>query len=182
MLRCELKKVNPVLKSIGSKRRAGFNLIEILIALIIISIVMLGFGASASLQVKRTNRETVANELQVLASNFSDAYYDLGSPEIDSSAEGSQDDFERFLKLISTDYLNYTFDLDSIEPMSNGFSVKVADPIDVYEQEYNAWFITMGTSRYVVVASGGDDGVINYEGYKNQDYADDIVMVVRPKL
>lgn len=168
--------------STESKRRAGFSLIEIVIALIIIAIVMIGFGASASMQVKRTNRETVANELQVLASNFSDAYYDLGSPEIDPTAEGAASDFERFLKLVSADYLNYTFDYDSIEAMGNGFKVLVTEPIDVYEQQYCAWFVTSGTARYVVVASGGDDGVVDWEGYKNQNYSDDIIMVCRPKI
>lgn len=153
-----------------------------MVVLIIVAIVTFGFGTSAMKQVKKTNRSTVVNELQVLATNFSDAYFDLGNPEYDPSTTEGVAGFNTFLDILSSEYLAYTFDTDNIEVTSNGFHVKVKDPMDVWEQPYHCWFATKGSTRYVVVSSGGDDGTVRFDGYKNNHYDDDIVLIVKPKI
>lgn len=174
------------LKSIGHecmRGRRGLSLVEIVVVLIIVAIITVAFGVSANRNIKRTNRETVVNEMQVLASNFSDAYYDQGNPAFDPHTDEGLVGFKQFLQLISSEYLGYAFDMDSITPTANGFHVVVSDPVDVYEQNYEAWFVTSGaTSRYVMVASGGDDGIIQSSGYASHNYSDDIVLVVKPKV
>lgn len=160
-------------------------MVEIMVVLIIVVIVTLGFGASASRQVKRTNRETVVNELQVLATGLSDAYYDLGNPSYDPETAEGRTQFENFLKIVSSEYIGYTFDYTTlvVSDGKNGFSVEVSDPLDVYEQRYKCWFVTKeGLARYVIVACGGDDGKISFDTYKDGDYKDDIVLMVRPKI
>lgn len=153
-----------------------------MIVLIIVAIVTFGFGTSAVKQIKKTNRSTVVNELQVLATSFSDAYYDLGNPEYDPGTTEGQTGFKLFLSILSMEYLAYTFDMDSLETTTNGFHLKVKDPVDVWEQPYECWFVTKGNNRYVMVASGGDDGTIRFEGYKENKYDDDIVLLVKPKV
>lgn len=166
----------------GSKRK-GLTLVELIVVLIIVAIVTIGFGTSANRNIKKTNRETVVNELQVLASNFSDAYYDLGNPAYDPSNPDDLVRFRTFLQMVCSDYIGYSLDLNNITPTPNGFKVKVLDPIDVWEQNYMMWFVTKeGGARYVIVASGGDDGIISESGYASQNYSDDIVMVTRPKI
>lgn len=168
-------------KFVNQGPRKGLSLVEILVVLIIVVIVTLGFGASATRQIKRTNRETVVNELQVLASNLSDAYYDLGNPSYDVSDEG-ETQFRTFLTMISADYLGYTFDFNTLKRTANGYTIEVADPTDIYEQPYKCWFVTKsGQARYVMVASGGDDGIISDSGYATHNYSDDIILIVRPK-
>ena len=167
----------------NKKTRKGLTLVELMVVLIIVVIVTLGFGASASRQIKRTNRETVVNEMQVLASGLSDAYYDLGNPAYDPTTAEGKTQFETFLKIVSSEYIGYTFDYTTLEKTDSGFHVEVSDPLDVYEQHYHCWFVTKdGMARYVLVASGGDDGKISYPTYKDGDYADDIVLMVRPKV
>lgn len=166
-----------------------------MIVLVIVLIVTVAFGASASMQVKRANRETVTNELSVMATNFTDAYYDLGNPVFKATpdtAKGEQgpEQFKSFLSVIQSEYLNISFDLDSITPLGEeGFQVKVAEPKDVYEQSYECWFYTGSeNNRYVMVVCGGDDGIISSEKYigvpsgTKIDYSDDIVLVVKPKV
>ena len=169
-------------KSIVTKSRKGLSLVELMIVLIIVAIVTFGFGTSAIKQVKKSNRSTVVNELQVLASNFSDAYYDLGNPEYDPETPEGLTGFKAFLNVLSSEYLAYSFDMDSLEATTNGFHIKVKDPVDVWEQPYECWFVTKGNNRYALVASGGDDGTIRFEGYKNNKYDDDIVLIVKPKI
>lgn len=163
--------------------KRGLSLVEVVVVLIIVVIVSLGFGASASRQVKRTNRETVVNELQVLSSGLSDAYYDLGNPAYDPDTPEGKTQFENFLKIVSSEYVGYTFDYTTLEKTANGFTIEVSDPLDVYEQRYGCWFVTRESlARYAIVACGGDDGKINFSGYINGDYSDDIVLLVRPKV
>lgn len=167
-----------------NKTRKGLTLIELMVVLIIVVIVTIGFGASASRQVKRTNRETVVNELQVLASGLSDAYYDLGSPAYDPATPEGMAQFQTFLSIVSADYTGYQFDYTTLTATTNGFSITVADPRDVYEQPYECWFVTKeGFARYVIVACGGDDGkVAGLASYSAGNYSDDIVLMVRPKV
>lgn len=179
-------------KFIVCRKRKGLTLVEIVVVLIIIVIVTLGFGSSASKQVKRTNRDTVVNEMQILASNFSDAYYDLGNPVYDPNTQEGLNQFKNFLNILSNDYINYTFDMSTLTPTNDkrGFFVKVSEPKDAWEQEYCCWFITGDfNGRYVMISSGGDDGIVgnggtivpNIDCYKNNEYKDDVVLIVRPK-
>lgn len=187
-----------------NRGRKGLTLVEIIIVLIIVVIVTVAFGASASMQVKRANRETVTNELSVMATNFTDAYYDLGNPiystdPADDATGNGPTSFRSFLTTIEDEYLNVRFEREDpdnassaikIDTPSDGvFHVKIAEPTDVYEQKYECWFFTgTANNRYVMVACGGDDGVISSSGYINVpdgakiDYSDDIILVIRPKL
>lgn len=183
--------------------RKGLSLIELVVVLIIVAIVLVGFAASASTQVKRANRSDVENELNVIASNLSDAYYDLGNPTFDprkDTEEGSTVEigrFKRFLITLET-YLGCQFDrgvatdtadFGSITPTENGYMVKIKEPLDAYEQQYQCWFTTAPRrddnsgppARYAMIASGGDNTIIEYEGYSTNNYSDDIVLIIYPK-
>lgn len=158
------------------------TLIEVLGVLIIIAILMLVIGNSISRNVKRGNRESVVSELELFATSLADAYYDLGSPDYDDPAT-MQSQFETFLTIIEKDYLTVQFDHSTLTPTAKGYTVEIASPIDIYEKRYKCWFVTASdVMKYVMVASGGENGIIEEAGYAAGDYKDDIVMIVRPKL
>ena len=170
-------------KETRMKRRRGMTLIETLGVMVILFILMGVAGASVSGGMKRANRETVVNELQVYATSLADAYYDLGSPSFDPATTEGMDGFLRFLRIIQSDYLGVTFDFNTVVANDTGFEVTLAAPLDVYETPYKFWFVTKeNVLKYAMVASGGDDGLIAEDGYLSQDYSDDIVLIVRPKL
>lgn len=183
------------------RSRVGLSLIELVVVLIIVAIVLVGFGASASTQIKRANRSDVENELSVMASNLSDAYYDLGNPSFKSKKDDGSDDpdvkksFVQFLKILESEYLGVTFDLGdrtthntdhpeygSLETTNRGYHLKIADPKDAYEQQYECWFVTEPTlDRFAMFCSGGDNTIVEQGGYASGNYSDDIVMVIYPK-
>lgn len=175
-----MKNLAPIRKS----KVRGTTMVELLAVLAII-VILLGIAAfSVSENTKRSNRESVVTSLQTMSTALSDAYYDLGAPSIDPAAEGALDDFKQYLAVISDDYLGVVFDETSIQPLAsgNGYSVYTDSPVDVYDTPYYFWFITKDdVMKYVMVASGGDNGVIDVESYTAQNYGDDIVMIVRPK-
>ena len=172
------------LKICRRKNRAGFTLIELMVV-IVISIVLLGVAAFAvSENTKRSNREAVVTTLQSMSTAISDAYYDIGAPDIDTTAEGALDDFKQYLSVLSEDYLGVVFDEATITvlPSGKGYGVSTLSPFDVYDAPYYFWFITdEETMKYVMVASGGENGKIDSDKYTATSYADDIVMIVRPK-
>lgn len=151
--------------------------------LIVIAIIIGVAGMSVSKNIKRSNRDSVVNELSVYSTAISDAYYDLGAPEFPPAATESKAEFERFLKLLASDYLGVTFDYSTLSATDTGFEIDISSPLDVYESRYHCWFVTdESTMKYAMIASGGDNGKLDTEGYTRQEYADDIVLVVKPKV
>lgn len=169
---------------ICQRSRDGFTMIELMVV-IVISIILLGVAAFAvSENTKRSNREAVVTTLQSMSTAISDAYYDIGAPNMNVTADGAIDDFKRYLNVLSEDYLGIVFDESTITPLSSGkgYSVSTLSPFDVYDAPYYFWFITdKETMKYVMVASGGENGNIDSDKYTAMSYADDIVMIVRPK-
>ena len=165
------------------KRRKGVTMVELLGVMVVIAVLLGIAGWSVTANIKRSNRESVANELQLYATSFSDAYYDLGAPSFSPGDAGAQAEFERYLNLISSDYLSVAFDTSTITATANGFEVDIAEPLDVYEANYHCWFVTDDSvMKYVMVASGGENRIIDSDGYVSKDFGDDIVMIVRPKI
>lgn len=158
-------------------------MVELLGVMVVIAILLGIAGWSISANVKRSNREAVVNELQVYATSIADAYYDMGAPSINPADASGLNDFKRYLAMMQSDYLSVTFDTDSIVVNATGFECDIAAPLDVYESNYHCWFVTDDSvMKYVMVASGGEDGKIDSAGYGSQEYGDDIVLIVRPKI
>lgn len=158
-------------------------MVELLGVMVVIGILLLVAGSSVSKNIKRSNREAVVNELQIYATSLSDAYYDLGAPAFAPAEAFALDEFKRYLSIIQSEYLAVTFDLDTVTATDNGFEVAIASPLDSFESQYHCWFVTdESVMRYVMVASGGENGLIDSSGYSSQNYADDIVLIVRPKV
>lgn len=151
--------------------------------LIVIAIILGVAGMSVSKSIKRSNRDHVVNELSVFSTAISDAYYDLGAPEFAPAAPESKTEFERYLKLLETDYLGVVFDYNTLKTTDTGFEIEISSPLDVYESRYHCWFVTdESTMKYAMIASGGDNGVLDTAGYTQQEYGDDVVLVVKPKV
>lgn len=165
------------------RRRSGLTMVELLGVLVVIAILLAIAGWSISANIKRSNREAVVNELQVYATSIADAYYDMGAPSISPSDPAGLSEFKRYLAMVQSDYLSVTFDTDSIVATDTGFECDITAPLDVYESQYHCWFVTDdAVMKYVMIASGGDDGRIDASGYGSQNYGDDIVLIVRPKV
>lgn len=157
-------------------------MVEILFALACV-IVIMGFGSgyltSAS---QRTNKEATQNELQMFASGISDAFYDLGVPSIDPADSDALTQFEKYLKNLQEEYLSVMFDFSTLTATAGGFTVQIAQPVDIYQTPYTCWFTTKDDyQKYVMIASSGPDGESNHAGYASGAYGDDILVICRPK-
>lgn len=165
------------------KSRRGVTMVELLGVMIVIGILLLVAGSSVSKNIKRSNREAVVNDLQMYATSLADAYYDLGSPSIVSGESSSDSEFRRYLSMVQSDYLAVTFDMDTLTATSTGYFVEIASPLDVFESRYHCWFVTDDSvMKYAMIASGGENGIVDSESYGNQEFKDDIVLIVRPKV
>lgn len=164
-------------------KRRGTTLIEMLGVLIIFTIILGVAGMSVSRGIKRSNRDDVSNQLSVYSIGISDAYYDLGAPEFAPADPDAKDEFKRYLQLMESDYLGVVFDYDTLAATDTGFEIEISSPMDVYESRYHCWFVTdESIMKYAMIASGGDNGKLDTDRYAQQDYGDDIVLVVKPKV
>ena len=157
-------------------------MMELIGVMVVIGILLATAGASVSQNVKRSNREAVVNELQIYATSISDAYYDMGAPSFNPADASSLEQFKRYLQILQNNYLAVSFDFTTLVATDTGFEVTVESPKDAFETPYKFWFVTDDSvMKYAMVASGGEDGLIDSSGYANQVYGDDIVLIVRPK-
>lgn len=162
------------------KVRKGTNLVELMAVILIIGILVVGFATSYAKNIKKANRDQTVNELSVFSTSFGDAYYDLGIQHFDPASQ--VDDFKSFLSTLERGYVSCTFDLESVNPTTNGFTVMVKSPLSVYESQYKCWFTTKeGAASLVMIACAGEDGNFSEGTYGLKEYGDDIVLVVSPK-
>lgn len=90
--------------------------------------------------------------------------------------------FKTFLKIVQSEYLGITFDESTLKTTSNGFYIEIVEPLDVYEQTYKCWFVTIASlDRFAMICSGGDNTIVEQAGYNTGNYSDDIVLVIYPK-
>lgn len=164
------------------RRRKGASLVELLLFIVVASIIGGGIINGLSSNTAKANKDAVTNELMVYEVGFNDAFYDLGAPEFDPANPDDVEDFKDYIKVMETEYLSLKFDENSITPLSKGFRVSVAEPLDVYGCNYVCYFITAhDVSKCIMLCSGGADGRITADSYASQGYGDDIVLVSRPE-
>lgn len=165
------------------RRKSGFTPVQILLAIVLVLILTRYTMQAGDTQVTRANRESETNTMQVLAGNLSDAYYDLGNPVFELDDEGKTA-FQRFISIVAEDYLGCSFDMSTLQTTDKGYSLEMISPLDTYGMQYKCFFVTTESagSRYAIIASGGDDGIINSDGYSSDDFGDDIVLIVKPKV
>lgn len=164
------------------KARKGFNMLEIIVGIVLVGIISVGVGNSASKNMKKATREAVQNELQMFSTNISNAYYDIGPPIVDAGDPNAQTKFENYLKTLAGEYMSVQFDMASLTPTTNGYSVEISQPLDAFESRYTCWFITdSSVMPYIMIASGGENGQIDSAGYSTQNYGDDLLLIVKPK-
>lgn len=163
------------------KSKRGWTLVETIVVMLIMTILIAGAAYVSVRNIKSANISQTASSLQIMSADIGDAYYEMGFPEIEPSEDGKAQ-FKNYLQELGQNYMNCTFDLDTVEVMSNGFSVEISDPTDSFENRIIMQAITTSdVAKYVLLISCGPDGIMTQDGYETQQYGDDIISVVCPK-
>lgn len=169
-------------EALQNKGRCGFSVTEVLVAIVIIAVLTTTVITSMSKSNIKAHKETVTSELMSYSTGISEAYYDLGAPDFDPTTVDGKAAFSRFLMEMESKYLGCKFDYNSIQPTDKGFSVVIESPKDTYTGNYEMYFITVPElQKYVMMVSGGMDGIISKSSYSSGDYADDVVLITLPE-
>lgn len=164
------------------KKKKGYTLVEVIAVMAIIAVLTIGVGVVSVRNVRKANIDQTASDLQIFSTNMGDAYYEIGAPIIDPAGTDGSAQFQNYLTELQDSYMNCTFDMASIEATSNGFKVDFASPTDAFDNQFTMWCTTKeGLDPYIMIVSGGPDGAIDTSNYDDQDYGDDIVMIIHPK-
>lgn len=166
--------------------KRGFTLVEIIGVMIIISILTIAAGYTATKAVQRSRIDATAADLQVFASDMEAVLEDIGVVELDpsDSLELRKSKINEYLSIIEQDYLHATFARETLVVSDSGFKVSTYELIDPWNSKYTLIYNTdaaKGTPGTCIFASPGPNLNLEDTGYSSGDFQDDILVIVTPK-
>lgn len=189
------------------QKRKGFSITEIIIVIIIIGILAGVTIAVGNIQLSKSRKQTVTDNLKVLGSNIEVAISDEGflKSVTDNSLNSNLTTPYEYFKLWDDAYLNCPLELSdmvlvdynstgtSSKGIIYGFGSEYSGAViqtkkyeDPWGNELYIYYLIPATGNQyrIVIASAGPDGVFydDYtKAYLDGDYDDDIVMVMIPR-
>lgn len=166
--------------------KRGFTLIEIIGVMIIIAILTIAAGYTATKAVHRSRIDATAADLQVFASDMEAVLEDIGVVELDpsDSLELRKSKINEYLSIIEQDYLHATFAKDTLVVSDDGFKVSTYELSDPWDSKYTLIYNTdpaKGTPGTCIFASPGPNLNLEDSGYSSGDFQDDILVIITPK-
>lgn len=162
------------------KNRNGFNMVELVIVMVILSILALVGAGTYNKSISNARREVTANTMQIFATNMEEVYGDLGVFEISQSSEKERDTIDYLYEITDT-YLNFTFDMDTLTMTGEGFTVMTKTLQDGWGQNMK-FYMTIGKiNPRAMLISSGDNLIFDDSNYTAGEFKDDMVMLMKPK-
>lgn len=165
----------------------GFNLTEIIGAMIIISILTVVAGFTVTGVIHRARVDAVTADLQVFASDIEAVLEDIGVFDMNSNTaikdSQAKIKFKEFLNTVEADYTHTTFEKDKIEYISatGQFSTLAKELIDPWGSNYKLIYNAKTNPGTCILASAGADMVFTDDTYSLGDFKDDILVIISPK-
>ena len=179
-------------------RRRGFSLLEIIAAMLIMTILASVGINFAQKQVSNAKLTAVSNQLKVFSSDVESAVNNMGfltQAEVADSAK-----MEQYIKTWSKKYTTALLDYDNIVNVDStdttpydfqgehiGAVVETINKEDSWGNEYRFYYMasTVTEDYLVVIASAGPDGTWSDDagnGYLTRDDSgDDLIIMMRPR-
>lgn len=166
--------------------KQGFSMIELMGALVIIAVLTVSGGLAVNTSVKRANVDGTTAQLQVFASDMEAVLEDVGIVEF---KPGDTDAFKKstinqYLAEIEDGYMHAYFDRNSVVVGANNFRVRTLDVRDSWDSPMTVIYNTnaaKGEPGLCMFISPGPNMVLEDAGYKNSNFSDDILVIVKPK-
>lgn len=163
----------------------GFTMIELIGALIIIAILTVATGFTATNVVHRSRVDATTADLQVFASDMEAVLEDIGVVELDdASTAESQAKIREYLAMIEANYTHLYFDRTTLAATRDGFTINTVEAIDPWGQKY---LLTYNTSRTkgqpgtCILSSSGPNMAMENDQYPTGNFSDDICVIITPK-
>ena len=166
-------------------KRSGFTLVEILAVITITGIMIVGTVIGVNTLWQNNRIDICESELRDFGNSFKSFFTDYGEIIVypDSNYENM---LSGLVEILNNKYLSYDIEIKEIseDKRSAVFRTKMKkDPwgnkyeIDIYTYEGDDAESMPGL---VIISSCGKDSKSNKTEYKNGDYGDDIVAVIKP--
>ncbi len=164
----------------------GFTLIEIIGAMIIVSILTIAGSTTASKAIHRSRVDATTADLQIFASDMEAILEDVGVLDLDpaDSMDYRRSKIQEYLALIEQDYTHATFDRATLVPNNNGFTIDTFELMDPWNSHYRLIYNTnagKGVPGTCILASPGPNMVFETIGYGDGEFKDDILVIITPK-
>ena len=169
------------------KRKQCFTLVEILAVVAITGILITGTAVGVNALWQNNRVDICESEMRDFANSFKSYLTDYNSIEIapDSNYESV---VSEIIELLNSKYLSCDVELSEIAADKKSFCLNTKIKQDPWGSKYKFYIYTYSGEDLeslpglVIISSQGKDSKSNAAEYKNGDYGDDIVTVIKPNM
>ena len=141
----------------------GFTLAEILIVIAIISLLFIFLAPKLSISSLNSKIDSTEADLRVFSLDLNSYLSDYGKLVIDPSLSSGdyKEKVEKFIETLNSEYLNYSFKLDTLKVASDNKSFYIDTSIrkDPWNNLYRMYVNTEPNNGVIMVVSPGVDCV-----------------------
>lgn len=168
------------------RRYKGFSLIEIVVALLIITLITTSAVFGFRKQAEQSKIDVTTAALQTFASDMEAILDDIGVVDVEASASQleRQAKVKEYLTLIESTYTHTYFDKSTLVVTSDRFTIKTSSIQDGWGQQFILIYNinnSKGVAGTCILASAGPNLLFNDVGYGNGEFEDDVILIVKPK-
>ena len=162
-----------------------FTLIEIIAVLSVIGIIITGTAVSLKRSWQNTRIDTCESDLREMTAGFRNYLIDRGNIVLEPD-EDYESNLNKTIELLNKEYMPYEIKIESISTDKKSACLKTKIKEDPWNNKYEIQIYTSPENTNLkglaVIISCGPDGKSNSEKYKDEDFGDDIIAVIEPKV
>jgi prepilin-type N-terminal cleavage/methylation domain-containing protein len=167
-------------------KRNAFTLVEILVALAVISIVITGSAVTYNKSWQNNQIDICESDLRDLSSGFSSFFIDYGNIIIKPDAN-YETVLNETINILNKQYLTNQIVVTEIATDKKSVKLTTKNKSDPWGSKYNFNIYTYdgddkdSISGLILIYSIGADGKSSHTTYKDQNFGDDVIAIVEPK-
>lgn len=162
-------------------KRKGFTIVEIIVVMIVISILAyVGINANTR-QISKSRLTSTAQTLEIIATDFDRIIEEEGLLGIAPTETRKNEIVLEFLSILEEEYLNFTFNRNTLKLSTNGAEIETAELKDGFEMPFLFYFSTAESDKRVMIISAGADQVFSKGQYVSGAFNDDVVLSIKER-
>lgn len=165
-------------------KKKAFTLIEIIAVLAIIGIIIAGSAVGLNRSWHNSRIDTCESDLREMTTAFRNYLIDNGNIELEPDEE-YETKITETVNTLNKEYMPYEIEIESIGTDKKSVCIKTKIKEDPWNNKYEIRVYTSpetSLSGLAVISSCGPDGKSNSDKYKDEDFGDDIIAVIEPKV
>lgn len=167
--------------------KSAFTLVEVMAVVVIIGLISAFSYQSYQTSLKNQRVDSAEADLRAFNQSFGSYFIDYGNIEISDALSDSayREKIDEIIGILNRQYLPSEIQFDRVIAGNKGFKCTTKLKKDPWDQLYDIYINTKASAGapagIVVVTSKGPDRETQFDTYSDNNYGDDILVIIEPK-